>query len=75
LVKIIFVPGEDNLVDNIISTVSNGKYVHVAIEILGGILEAMGEKEPGDKYPGVWLHDIHKYDEGTVWSSRTNRYS
>jgi hypothetical protein len=59
-VTVIFVRG-DSLVDKVIDTVSQGIYSHVAIKILGGTLEALGIKDPEDKYPGVWLHDADKY--------------
>jgi len=60
-VTIIFVSGH-SIIDTVINTVSHGQYSHVAIKILEGVVEALGVKDIGDKYPGVWLHDAEKYD-------------
>ena len=58
---VIFVSG-DSEVDKIIDEVSHGPISHVAIKILGSVLEAEGIKDPTDKFPGVWLHPLDKYD-------------
>jgi hypothetical protein len=60
-VTVIFVHG-DSIVDKIIDDVSKGNYSHVAIKIIGGTLEALGMKDSNDPYPGIWKHDINKYD-------------
>jgi len=60
-VVVIFVHG-DSLVDQVIDAFSHGQYSHTAIKINDGVVEALGVKDDGDKYPGVWLHDIAKYD-------------
>ncbi len=63
-VTVIFVKGDDKdcVVDRVIDAVSKGEYSHVAIKILGGVVEALGEKDADDKYPGVWVHNAGKYD-------------
>ena len=60
-ISIIFVHG-DTFIDKSIDDITNGKYSHTAIKILGGVLEALGMPDAGDKYPGVHLHDLGKYD-------------
>lgn len=60
-VTVIFVSGT-SIVDKVIDAVSHGKYSHVAIKILNGVVEALGVKDQGDKYPGTWIHDASKYD-------------
>ncbi|MBU2700435.1 hypothetical protein Ga0466249_001527 [Sporomusaceae bacterium BoRhaA] len=60
-VSIIFVHG-DTFIDKSIDDITNGKYSHTAIKILGGVLEALGMPDDGDKYPGIHLHDLGKYD-------------
>lgn len=61
-VTVILVQGDNSqIVDHIINDASHGIYSHVAIEFDWGIIEALGVKDHGDKYPGVWLHDPGKY--------------
>lgn len=60
-VTVIFVYG-DGFIDKIIDGVTDGIYSHTAIKILGGVVEALGVKDPGDDYPGIWLHPADKYD-------------
>ena len=61
MVKVIFTSG-DSFVDNTIENITRGDYSHVAIQILGGTVESLGIPDDGDKYPGVHLHNLHKYD-------------
>lgn len=62
-VTVILIKGDhNNLVDDVIMDVSRGEYSHSAIKILGSTLEALGQKDQGDLYPGVWLHAPDKYD-------------
>ena len=64
---IIFIKGDTTSeIDNIIDTASRGIYCHVAIKILGSVLEALGEKDESDPYPGVWKHNITKYDNNPL---------
>jgi len=64
---VILVQGDNtNLVDHVINDVSQGEYSHSAIKFDWGIIESLGIKDPGDKYPGVWLHDPGKYDNAMV---------
>lgn len=60
-IMVIFIGGGTSLVDKVINAVSHGKNSHVAIQINGYTVEALGEKDEGDKYPGVWEHDLIKY--------------
>jgi hypothetical protein len=58
--------GGDSKIDNLIKDVSPGakKYgkSHVAMLLFDGVYESTGLKEEYDPYPGVWLHNPHKYD-------------
>jgi hypothetical protein len=66
-VTVIFVRGStDNIVDKVINDVSHGDYSHVAIKFDWGVIEALGVKDPSDKYPGVWLHSVDKYNNADV---------
>lgn len=49
------------IVDTAIDTVEQRFYLHVAVLILGGTLEALGVKDPGDLYSGTWLHSADQY--------------
>jgi hypothetical protein len=60
-VTVIFVGGNE-LVDKVIEGVTHGTCSHVAIQILGGVLESQGVPDKGDRYPGVHLHALDKYD-------------
>jgi hypothetical protein len=59
--NVIFVGG-NSWVDSVIEKITHGDVSHVAIQILGGTLESQGIPDKGDRYPGVHLHDLHKYD-------------
>lgn len=48
----------------IIQEVEHGPVTHIAGLILESTLEAMGVKDPGDRYPGTWLHPPDKYIDG-----------
>lgn len=61
MVTVVFTGG-DSFVDEAIESITQGSYSHVAIQILGGTLESLGKPDKGDKYPGVHLHDLYKYD-------------
>lgn len=63
--KVVFVGG-NSVIDQVINDVTHGTVSHVAVEILGGTLEAKGMKEESDKYPGVWLHEPGKYDSNPL---------
>lgn len=58
---VVFVGG-DSFVDDTIETITKGNFSHTAIQILDGTLESLGIPDDGDRYPGVHLHDIRKYD-------------
>jgi hypothetical protein len=60
-VTLIFVGG-DTKVDKIITSVTGGVYSHVAGFLFDSVYESTGQKEEGDPYPGVWLHDANKYN-------------
>jgi hypothetical protein len=67
MTAVIFVRGsKGNTVDRVIDDVSRGEFSHVAIKILDSIVEALGEPDLGDKYPGVWAHNPEKYDGADV---------
>ena len=55
-----------SVIDDTIAIVSKGKYVHTAIEILGGTLESLGcvirDENGQDIPPGVRLSALGKYD-------------
>ena len=66
-VKVFFVRAAPySFVDEAISVFSKGKYIHTAIEILGGTLESLGEvvqdESGNDIPPGVRLSPLGKYD-------------
>ena len=62
-VKVIFVRGQDNLVDNVIAGASHGPYVHVAIKVPGvGLVESLGNERVGIILPGVRISPWRKYD-------------
>lgn len=54
--------GGNEVVDKVITGVTGGEYSHVAIQTNGHIVEALGEKENADPYPGIWERDFNKYD-------------
>ncbi|MDR3561889.1 MAG: hypothetical protein P4N59_10710 [Negativicutes bacterium] len=63
IVKVIFVRGGDNLVDNVIAAASCGPFVHVAIMVPDiGLVESLGEGGPGIIPPCVRLSPSRKYD-------------
>ena len=57
---LIFVGG-DSTVDRVIEKVSNGDVSHAACILFDSVYESTGLKEEDDPYPGVWLHNPHKY--------------
>lgn len=59
---IIIAVSGDTPIDNIITRFTGGIYSHVAIQTNENVVEALGTKEDDDPYPGVWKHDLHKYD-------------
>ena len=65
--RVFFVEGViTSVVDDTIAVFSKGKYVHTAVEILGGTLESKGEidkdSDGNDIPPGVRLSPIGIYD-------------
>jgi hypothetical protein len=59
-ITLIFVGG-DSTVDRVIEKVSGGDVSHVACLLFDSVYESTGLKEEEDPYPGVWLHNPHKY--------------
>lgn len=49
---------------DVIEKVEKSPWSHVAGIILNSTLESQGVKDPGDPYPGVWLHPPDKYRDG-----------
>lgn len=60
-VVMVFVGG-DSWLDKEIETVSEGDVSHAAGILFDSTYEAIGLKEETDKYPGVWLHRLNKYN-------------
>ena len=66
-VSVIFVKGDNRFtVDRLISNVTQGDYVHVAIKFKWGIVESLGVPEPGCILPGVRVSPLDKYDNANV---------
>lgn len=57
---LIFVGG-NSPIDNLIERVSKGDVSHVACLLFDSVFESTGIKEEQDPYPGIWLHNPHKY--------------
>lgn len=56
--------GGDGLLNKGIELFSAADYMsfsHIFIMLGGGTLEALGEREAGDTYAGVWVHNKNKY--------------
>ena len=66
-VTVIFVRGQDNLIDNVIAKASGGPFVHVAIMVPDvGLVESLGMGGPGIIPPCVRISSLRKYDNANV---------
>ena len=61
----IFAGGETD-VDKAIIGITGGRYSHVGGYLFDSVYESTGIKEESDPYPGVWLHNPHKYDSSDI---------
>lgn len=64
-ITLIFVHGQA-WYSKIIEHVEHGYWSHTAGILLDSVLEAEGVREPGDRYPGFWAHDINKYKNDNI---------
>jgi hypothetical protein len=58
---LVFVGGE-GWASEIVKKVTDSRFSHVAVKILDSVWESQAVCDPGDKYPGIWLHPLNKYD-------------
>jgi hypothetical protein len=66
-VQVIFVRGENNLVDNAIVAATGGPFVHVAIKVpCVGLIESLGKGGPGILPPCVRISSWRKYTNANV---------